>query len=128
MSENHRPISERPDWLKLDNAAKIYPAAMSRNWTALFRVSAELTEPVDPVVLEQAQRAALRRMPSFAVCLRRGLFWYYLEKLDGAPAVPGGRGAEPGVDRRRQRSGSEPVPSLWVSGGRMDLRRPLQQN
>lgn len=87
MSENHRPISERPDWLKLDNAAKIYPAAMSRNWTALFRVSAELTEPVDPVVLEQAQRAALRRMPSFAVCLRRGLFWYYLEKLDGAPAV-----------------------------------------
>jgi hypothetical protein len=30
------------DWLKLDNAAKIYPAAKRRNWKALFRLSATL--------------------------------------------------------------------------------------
>ena len=46
-----------PEWFKLDNAAKIYPAAKSRNWTALFRLSATLTEPVDPAILHEAQKA-----------------------------------------------------------------------
>ena len=34
-------------WMRLDNAAKIYPAAKRRNWTNFFRLSATLTEPVD---------------------------------------------------------------------------------
>ena len=34
-------------WMRLDNAAKIYPAAKRRNWTNYFRLSATLTEPVD---------------------------------------------------------------------------------
>ncbi len=74
-------------WEKLDNAAKIYPAAMSNNWTALFRVSAELSEPVDPAILARAQQTVLKRFPSFSLRLRRGLFWYYLERLDGAPDI-----------------------------------------
>ena len=45
-------------WMKLDNAAKIYPAAKRRNWMALFRMSARLTEPVDPVTLRAALDAA----------------------------------------------------------------------
>ena len=72
-------------WLKLDNAAKIYPAAMRRNWTALFRFSANLTEPVDPAVLEQALAALLPRFPSFTVRLRRGVFWFYLEQTGEGP-------------------------------------------
>ena len=74
-------------WMKLDNAAKIYPAAKRRKWTALFRVSAELCEPVDPKVLEQALACTLPRFPSFAQRLRHGLFWYYLEQIDGYPAI-----------------------------------------
>lgn len=72
-------------WMKLDNAAKIYPAAMRRNWKALFRLSATLTEKIDPVTLEQAQRSTLSRFPGFALKLKRGVFWYYLEQNEGAP-------------------------------------------
>jgi len=74
-------------WMKLDNAAKIYPAAKRRNWKALFRLSATLTEPVDPAVLEEAQRSTLARFPSFALRLKRGVFWYYMEQNEGGPAV-----------------------------------------
>lgn len=72
-------------WLKLDNAAKIYPAAMRRNWTALFRFSANLTEPVEPDVLNQALTALLPRFPGFHVRLRRGVFWFYLERTQESP-------------------------------------------
>ncbi|MHB1315895.1 MAG: alcohol acetyltransferase [Christensenellales bacterium] len=75
------------NWLKLDNAAKIYPAAMSRSWNALFRLSAKFIDPIDPQLLEQAQRTTLKRFPGFALKLRRGIFWYYLERLKGEPKI-----------------------------------------
>ena len=50
-------------WMKLDNAALIYPATMNRNWTALFRISATLTEPIDEDILDVAQKRTLRRLP-----------------------------------------------------------------
>ena len=65
-------MTESGRWMRLDNAAKIYPAASSRRWHALFRLSATLTEPVDPDVLLQAQQRMVRRFPSFYVRLRRG--------------------------------------------------------
>lgn len=74
-------------WMALDNAALIYPAVMNRTWTALFRVSAELTEKIDPDVLEIALKCTLRRCPSFSVRLRRGMFWFYLEHTDDLPPV-----------------------------------------
>ena len=74
-------------YMRLDNAAKIYPAARRRNWMALFRVSAELSEPVDVEILKKAQARTLARFPGFAQRLRPGLFWYYLEHLDGAPDI-----------------------------------------
>ena len=40
--------------MKLDNAAKIFPAAKRRNWNNFFRISATLTEPVDTEVLRTA--------------------------------------------------------------------------
>ena len=52
-------------WMKLDNAAKIYPAAMSRSWNALFRVSAVLSETVDPAVLQEALDRCMKRRTSF---------------------------------------------------------------
>ena len=74
-------------WLKLDNAAKIYPAAKRRSWSNVFRLSAELTEDVDKDVLQTALDVTVKRFPSIAVRLRRGLFWYYLEELRDAPKV-----------------------------------------
>ena len=74
-------------WFALDNAAKIYPPAATRKWSAMFRLSVNLTEDVDPAVLEEANARALERFPSFACRLRRGLFWYYLEHMDSAPPL-----------------------------------------
>lgn len=74
-------------WLRLDNAAKIYPAALRRRWSNVFRLSATLTQEVDVPVLQQALEITVRRFPSIAVRLRHGLFWYYLEQVPTAPAI-----------------------------------------
>lgn len=74
-------------WLKLDNAAKIYPAARNRGWTALFRFTADFYREVDPVCLKEALDRTIRRFPWLALRIRRGLFWYYFEHMDGAPEI-----------------------------------------
>lgn len=74
-------------WMRLDNAAKIYPAALRQSWSNVFRLSATLTEPVDGNVLQSALDVTVRRFPSMCVRLRRGLFWYYLQQLEAAPKV-----------------------------------------
>ena len=74
-------------WMRLDNAAKIYPAAKRRNWNNMFRLSATLKNPIDPAVLQSALVVTVKRFPSIAVRIRRGVFWYYLEELAQAPDV-----------------------------------------
>ena len=74
-------------WMRLDNAAKIYPAAKRRGWTNYFRLSATLNEPVDTKILSAALDVTVRRFPSIAVRLRRGAFWYYLEQIPKAPPI-----------------------------------------
>lgn len=74
-------------WMSLDNAAKIYPAARTSNWTNVFRLSATLKDDVDREVLQSALDVTVRRFPSIAVRLRRGTFWYYLEEIPHAPTV-----------------------------------------
>ncbi len=74
-------------WMRLDNAAKIYPAAKRRNWNNFFRISATLTEPIDTAVLASALDVTARRFPSIAVRLRRGAFWYYLEEIPKTPSI-----------------------------------------
>lgn len=74
-------------WLRLDNAAKIYPAARRSNWSNIFRLSATLTEPIDTAVMQLALDVTVRRFPSIAARLRRGVFWYYLQQLERAPQL-----------------------------------------
>ena len=74
-------------WLPLDNAAKIYPAARTNHWSNVFRLSATLKEPVDPLILQSALDVTVRRFPSMAVRLRKGMFWYYLQQLSEPPVV-----------------------------------------
>lgn len=74
-------------WLPLDNAAKIYPAARRKNWSNVFRLSATLTEPVDVAVLQSAVNVTVQRFPSLTVRVRRGVFWYYLQQLSQPPEV-----------------------------------------
>lgn len=74
-------------WLRLDNAAKIYPASRNNNWSNIFRLSATLKEPVDTEILSSALDITVRRFPSIAARLRKGVFWYYLEQLPQAPMI-----------------------------------------
>lgn len=75
------------DWIRLDNAALIFPAVRRRDWTNAFRVSATLRQAVNPALLQQAVDALMPRFPSMYVSLHRGLFWYYLQKLSRPPQV-----------------------------------------
>lgn len=74
-------------WLRLDNAAKIYPAARSQRWSNVFRLSVTLTEEVDTAVLQSALDVTVRRFPSIAARLRRGVFWYYIQQLSEVPEL-----------------------------------------
>ncbi len=74
-------------WMRLDNAAKIYPAARRRSWSNLFRVSATLKEDIDASVMQKALDLTVKRFPSIAVRIRRGMFWYYLEEIKNAPRI-----------------------------------------
>jgi len=74
-------------WMPLDNAAKIYPAARNQNWSNVFRLSVTLKEEVDKEILQSALDVTVRRFPSIAVRLRRGMFWYYLEQLSEVPDI-----------------------------------------
>ena len=74
-------------WVRLDNAAKIYPAARRRNWSNVYRQSVTLCENVDKAVLQSALDVTAKRFPSIAARLRRGLFWFYLQQVDEAPKI-----------------------------------------
>jgi hypothetical protein len=76
-----------PDWLRLDNAAKIYPATFSSPAPAGFRLSMTLKAPIRVAMLAEALRTVLRRCPYYQVHLRRGFFWYYLQRHDVIPLL-----------------------------------------
>ena len=74
-------------WLRLDNAAKIYPAVCRKNWSSVFRQSATLTEDIDADVLKLSLSVIIKRFPSIASRLRKGVFWYYLQQIKNIPEI-----------------------------------------
>ena len=97
--------ADHPSWLSLDNAAKIYPASLSHRSPAVFRLSVTLRNPIRVSTLEQALRTVLPRCPYYQVYLRRGLFWYFLERHDEIPELyPMTPAPVSFLPRRRQRA------------------------
>ena len=87
MVTKNRPRERR--FFRFDNAAHIYPAIRNRKQPGIFRVSASLTDPVDPQVLQDALNSTLKRILGFAVKLRKGLFWnYFVHTEDTLPIQP----------------------------------------
>jgi NRPS condensation-like uncharacterized protein len=74
-------------WLKLDNAAKLFPAISSGELTSVFRITAALKEPVKFTAIKEAVEITSRRFPYFNVTLGSGLFWYYLEYSHHLPRI-----------------------------------------
>lgn len=75
-------------WLKLDNAAKLYPAVKTKNWSNVFRLSVTLKDKIDPDILQSALNTTVKRFPSIAMKLCKGLFWYYLESAEAPQVIP----------------------------------------
>jgi hypothetical protein len=79
MTAVRRP-NNHPDWHRLDNTGKAYPLIRSNQQTTLFRLTAILTEQVDPSRVREALKRIIPRFPYFQVVLKPGFFWYYFEK------------------------------------------------
>lgn len=76
-----------PKWMKLDNAATIYPSTITRKFSSMFRLTITLNERIDPIILSKALKNVLKRIPSFSYRLKKGLFWYYLSYIDDIPDI-----------------------------------------
>ena len=66
----------------MDNAAKIFPPTVHGADTAVFRLTCELTQTVEPAVLQAALDRTVEQYPNLRTVLRRGVFWYYLEQTE----------------------------------------------
>lgn len=78
--------SDAQYWSRLDNAALIFPASKRRRWHNIFRLSANLFEPIDSDVMQSALEVTVKRFPLISSRLRAGAFWYYLEQTS-APEI-----------------------------------------
>lgn len=80
-------IASIPAILRLDNAANIYPASMSKHYSSLYRMKVTLTEPVDSIILQEALVCVSERIPTFRCTLKAGAFWWYLKRCEAMPQV-----------------------------------------
>lgn len=78
--------NEYRQWRKLDNAALAFPAVTGKNDTRVFRFYCELKEEIKEETLQAALDRTMEKYPLFRAVLRKGLFWFYLERRD-IPAV-----------------------------------------
>ena len=69
-------------WRKLDNAALAFPLVTGKNDTRVFRFYCQLKETVDGEILQRALDQTMEKYPLFQAVLRKGLFWFYLERRD----------------------------------------------
>lgn len=76
----YRPPNPK-EWYRLDSAAKVYPLSMTHTRMTVFRVSAYLSDKVEPVVLQVALHAVIKRFPVFSTAVCRGIFWHYFDAI-----------------------------------------------
>ena len=79
--------SKDVEWARLENVSKIYPAIWTLKDPKVFRLTCELFEAVDPEYLQKALDVTVEDYPLFKSIIRRGLFWYYLERSNIRPEV-----------------------------------------
>ncbi|WP_026702685.1 alcohol acetyltransferase [Salibacterium aidingense] len=66
-------------WYKIDNAGKIFHAVKKATNSSVFRVSMLLHEEVEHEKLQEAVDIVLKRFPTLAVRLHKGVFWDFME-------------------------------------------------
>lgn len=80
-------IATIPARLKLDNAANIYPASMSKHYSSLYRMKVTIIDPIDTDILQTALLHVSERIPTFRCTLHTGTFWWYLDRCKAMPSV-----------------------------------------
>ncbi len=75
------------DWIKLDNAALIYPATLTRKLASMFRLTITLKDNIDTIVLQEVLKKVMKRFPTFNYSLKEGFFWCYLNKINKTPRI-----------------------------------------
>ena len=68
-------------WLPLDEVGKSYTQFLDRNNMAVFREAFYLKERIHPEILQMALNFTIKRFPYFAMSVKRGLFWHYLDSI-----------------------------------------------
>lgn len=87
LKQSARPFERHVDWLRLDNAARIYVAMMGSRSPTAFRIAVATTETVDSLLLQKSLDTVMTRFPYFGFGLRHGLFWHFLQKIEATPEV-----------------------------------------
>lgn len=78
---------EKLYWRRLDNSAKIFPISAGKKYSTVFRLSAILTEVIEPNALKEAVKKALKQYEFFKVRMKDGFFWNYLEYNPKEPII-----------------------------------------
>ena len=84
-----------PEWTRLENSAIIYPSCRTRKYAAVYRMSVTLDRNIDTETLDIALNHVIGRFPSFRYSIRRGLFWWFLSKLENNPTLSAPSGLKP---------------------------------
>jgi len=110
---------QQKGWLKLDNAAKLFPAIISKDLTSVFRITASLKEPVKYSAIKEAVKITSKRFPYFNVSLGSGFFWHFLEFTDQLPRIQGDEKIPCSVFAVKRKS--EPLYRVIVRGKRISV-------
>ena len=86
LNENKKAMT-LPEWTRLENSAIIYPSCKTRKYAAVYRMSVTLDRNVDEASLDASVKTVIKRFPSFRYTVRRGVFWWFLNRLENEPAV-----------------------------------------
>ena len=72
-------MQKKIPWYKMDSASVMYSSLQKEEFSAIYRFSAVMTDPVDPEALQRAIEKTLPRFPGFRSRIRKGFFWHYFE-------------------------------------------------
>lgn len=74
---------------KIDNTAKVF-SLEEKKYKNIFRLTIDLKETVDPLLLKEAIIQSLETYPGYKVKLKAGIFWHYLQNNTKEPIVEKG--------------------------------------
>ncbi len=72
-------LHKKTPWYKMDNASVMYTSMQKDEFSAIYRISAVMTEKVDPQALQRAIDRVMPRFPGFRSKIKKGFFWHYFE-------------------------------------------------